>query len=166
MGSALLHRMGFAKHQVRAFDVADAGRRAAQQSGAEVVGSAAEAARGSPFVHVFVRTDNEVLEVMNGASGILAGAAPGTLVFLHSTVLPATTRKAAEIAAGKGVDVIDAPVTSTPPRVHSGDAAFLVGGPDRLMAKARDHLLPLGGSFRHFGPLGAGNVAKLAKNLA
>jgi 3-hydroxyisobutyrate dehydrogenase len=166
MGGALLHRMAVAKLRVRAFDVSDKGCGTARELGAEVVESAAEAARGSAFVHVFVRTDDEVLEVVNGPAGILSGAAPGTLVFLHSTVLPATTRNAAEIAVAKGVDVIDAPVTSVPAKVHAGEAVFLVGGPDRLMAKARDHLLPLGASVRHFGPLGAGNVAKLAKNLA
>jgi 3-hydroxyisobutyrate dehydrogenase-like beta-hydroxyacid dehydrogenase len=166
MGGALLHRMALAKHRVRAFDVSEKGKSTARELGAGVVGSAADAARGSSIVHVFVRTDDEVRSVMNGPSGVFAGAAPGTLVILNSTILPETTRAVAETGAAKGVDVIDAPVTSVPARVHAGEAAFLVGGPDRLMAKAREHLLPLGGSFRHFGPLGAGNVAKLAKNLA
>jgi 3-hydroxyisobutyrate dehydrogenase-like beta-hydroxyacid dehydrogenase len=43
---------------------------------------------------------------------------------------------------------------------------FLVGGSDEAVASARPHLLAVGRSVHHFGPLGTGNVAKLAKNLA
>ena len=43
------------------------------------------------MIDVVVRTDDEVLDSMLGEGGVLEGALPGTLVLLHSTILPQTT---------------------------------------------------------------------------
>jgi 3-hydroxyisobutyrate dehydrogenase-like beta-hydroxyacid dehydrogenase len=165
MGSALLARLSGAGARVRAFDIKDSAMEAARAGGAETVGSAAEAARGSSIVHVFVRNDDEVFDATISDHGALAGAAPGTTVILHSTIMPATTRRVAEQAAGQGVRVIDASVTSVPHLVRAGEATFLVGGPDEVVAEIRPHLEALGRAVWHFGPLGSGNAAKLVKNL-
>jgi 3-hydroxyisobutyrate dehydrogenase len=166
MGRALLARLRLAGKAVRAFDVAEAGRAAARDAGAEAVTSAAEAARGATHIHVFVRTDDEMVDAILGPNGVLAGASAGAFLFLHSTILPATTRRIADAVEPKHLRLLDVPVTSVPVRVHAGDAVFLVGGPDDTVNAARPYLLALGRSLYHFGPLGAGNVAKLAKNLA
>jgi 3-hydroxyisobutyrate dehydrogenase len=42
---------------------------------------------------------------------------------------------------------------------------FLVGGPVELFERAKPHLLTMAKDAIHMGPLGAGNVAKLIKNL-
>ena len=65
----------------------------------------------------------------------------------------------------KKVHVIDASVTSVPRLVHAGQATFLVGGPKDVVEEIRPHLEALGQAVWHFGPLGTGNSAKLAKNL-
>jgi 3-hydroxyisobutyrate dehydrogenase len=166
MGKALLARLRLADLTVRAFDVAEPGRAAARDAGAAVLDSAAEAARGAARVHVFVRTDGEMIEAVLGDRGVLAGTDPGATLLLHSTVLPATTRRIADAAAAKRVQVVDAPVTSVPARVAAGEAVFLIGGAQETVDAVRPHLLAVGRSVHHFGPLGSGNVAKLAKNLA
>lgn len=165
MGSALLERLVGAGARVRAFDIKDTAMQAARAGGAETVASAAEAARGATIIHVFVRTDQEIFDATLGPDGVLAGAGKGATVILHSTILPATTRRVAEAAAGQGVRVIDACVTSTPGYVRAGTAVFLVGGPDDVVAEIRPHLESLGKKVWHFGPLGCGNAAKLVKNL-
>lgn len=165
MGSALLARLNKAGKPVQAFDIVEAGRKAAQQGGATLVDSAAAAAKGAAYTHVFVRSDSEVIEAALGAKGALAGAEPGSVIFLHSTVLPTTTREVGEAAAKRGVHIIDAPITAVPAKVLAGEATFLIGGADDVVQKARPHLEALGKGVHHFGPLGAGNVAKLVKNL-
>jgi 3-hydroxyisobutyrate dehydrogenase-like beta-hydroxyacid dehydrogenase len=165
MGSALLTRLHKAGQQVQAFDLSEAARKRAQQAGATPVDSAAAAAKGARYIHVFVRSDAEVIEAVLGAKGVLAGAEPGSVVFLHSTILPTTTRQVAEAAAKRRVQVIDAPITAVPAKVQAGEATFLVGGPEELVKTVRPHLESLGKGMHHFGPLGAGNVAKLVKNL-
>jgi 3-hydroxyisobutyrate dehydrogenase len=165
MGGALLSRLMLVGCRVKAFDVAAEGRACALREGAEVASSAAEAARGSGIVHVFVASDEQLLDAALSADGALAGLAPGALLILHSTTLPATTLRIADAAALCGVGVVDAPITSIPSRVRNGLSAFLVGGPDELVDKAATHLETLGGKAYRFGPLGSGNLAKLAKNF-
>ena len=125
---------------------------------------AAEASADVPCVHVFVRTGDEVLDATTGPGGVLKGAAPGTVVFLHSTINPVTTQQVAAAAAERGVVVLDAPVTAVPRKVREGGTVFLVGGDEDAVAAHRHHLEPLGAEVIRFGPLGAGNVAKIAKN--
>ena len=166
MGSALLERLMAAGHKVRAFDIKESAMQAARERGAETVASSAEAARGSKIVHVFVHNDDEIFDAALGDKGVLAGADKGATVILHSTIMPATTRRVAEAAEAKGIQVIDAPVTSTPRYVRAGEAVFLVGGADETVAEIRPHLEAVGSKVWHFGPLGHGNAAKLVKNLS
>jgi 3-hydroxyisobutyrate dehydrogenase-like beta-hydroxyacid dehydrogenase len=164
MGQALLQRLVLAGVKVRAYDISEESMAAARELGAETVESAAEASRGVEAVHLFVRTDQEEIESATGPGGLLEGAAPGTILLLHSTVLPETTRRVAAAAAKTKVDVVDAPVTSVPRQVGAGEGVFLVGGDPDVVARVRPHLEALGKHLYYFGPLGAGNIAKIAKN--
>jgi 3-hydroxyisobutyrate dehydrogenase len=165
MGQALLARLRAAGKKVRAYDVAPGAQQAARDGGATVTASAADATRGAAFVHVIVASDAQTIDAMLGEEGVLAEAGPGTLVFLHGTILPDTTRRIADTAAKNNVDVIDTPIAAVPARLEAGHAAFLVGGAPELVDKARGYLLQLGEAVHHFGPLGAGNVVKLARAL-
>src|SRR5687767_4632452 len=166
MGSALLERLIAAGAKVRAFDIKDSAMQAARERGAQTVASSAEAAGGAKLIHVTVRNDQEILDATLGDQGVLAGADKGAIVILHSTILPATTRRVAEEAARKAVRVVDACVTSTPRYVRAGEAVFLVGGDDEVVAEIGPHLEKVGSKVWHFGPLGCGNAAKLVKNLS
>ena len=108
MGSALLSRLKLANIVATAFDISSAALDAASAEGAETAPSAKAVAQSCTLIDVVVRTDQEVLECMLGNDGVLEGAAPGSLVLLHSTIRPATTKKVAELAADKRVNVIDA----------------------------------------------------------
>ena len=165
MGSALLERQRLSGVEPFAFDIDPAALERARAAGAEPAGSAADVARTSTIVDVVVRTDDEVLDCTTGAQGILAGAQPGTLVLLHSTIFPQTTLRVAEAARERGVHVIDACMLSVPEAVRRGDLVFVVGGPPELVERARPHLLCMAKEVRHVGPLGTGNVGKLVRNL-
>ncbi len=165
MGQGLLDRMIKAGVKVTVFDVSAANLKAAREMGAEVAASAAEAARGMHIIHLLVRTDDQVVAAATGPDGVLEGAEPGSILILHSTIMPETTRKVAAAAEAKGVTVIDSPITAVPRRVHAGEATFLVGGPDDVVAEIRPHLESLGKQVCHFGPLTSGNIAKICKNL-
>lgn len=165
MGQALLHRLRTAGKQVRAYDASPEALQAAREGGASAAASPADAAQGAAYVHVLVASDDQTIEVTLAPDGVLAEAAAGTLMLLHGTILPATTQRIAEAAAEKSVDVLDAPIAAVPNRLAQGSATFLLGGPPALVEKARGHLLQLGEAVHHFGPLGAGNVAKIARAL-
>lgn len=165
MGSALLSRLKLANVVATAFDIAPKAMEAARAEGAQTAPSAKAVAQGSTIIDVVVRTDQEVLECMLGNNGVLEGAAPGALVLLHSTIRPATTKKVAELAADKRVNVIDACMTAVPAMVRQGGLTFLVGGQKAFFERAKPHLLNMAKDAMHMGPLGCGNVTKLFKNM-
>ncbi len=102
---------------------------------------------------------------MLGANGVVEGAAPGTLVLLHSTIRPTTTKKVALSAAEKRVNVIDACMTAVPSVVRQGGLTFLVGGQKAFFDRAKPHLMNMAKDAVYMGPLGCGNVTKLFKNM-
>ena len=165
MGSALLSRLKLANVPAAAFDISPAAMEAARKEGAQTTTSAKAVAQASTMVDVVVRTDQEVLDCTMGKDGILAGAAPGTLVLLHSTIRPTTTKKVAEAAAETRVYVIDACMTAVPSAVRQGGLTFLVGGQKALFDRAKPHLLNMAKDAVYMGPLGCGNVTKLFKNM-
>jgi 3-hydroxyisobutyrate dehydrogenase-like beta-hydroxyacid dehydrogenase len=165
MGSALLSRLKLANIKALAFDIAPAAREAARAEGAEIASSAKAVAQVCTIIDVVVRTDQEVLDCTLGRDGVLEGAAPGALVLLHSTIRPTTTKKVAEAAADKRVNVIDACMTAVPTVVRQGGLTFLVGGQKAFFDRARPHLLHMAKDAVHMGPLGCGNVTKLFKNM-
>ncbi|MGH7798651.1 MAG: NAD(P)-dependent oxidoreductase [Candidatus Binatia bacterium] len=165
MGSALLSRLKLAGVVATAFDIAAKAMEAARAEGAQTVPSAKAVAQASTIIDVVVRTDQEVLECMLGNDGVLEGAAPGALVLLHSTIRPTTTKKVAEAAADKRVNVIDACMTAVPSMVRQGGLTFLVGGQKAFFDRAKPHLLSMAKDTVHMGPLGCGNITKLFKNM-
>ena len=165
MGSALMSRLHAAGHEVQAYDISEERMAFAREQGAMTVASVADAARDVDFIHIFVRTDDELVEVTTGAEGVLSTARAGALMLMHSTVMPDTTRKIAAVAKTRKVRAMDAPVTAVPRVVGEGKAVFLIGGADEDAAIAQPYLEPLGRAVYHFGPVGSGNVAKIAKNL-
>jgi 3-hydroxyisobutyrate dehydrogenase-like beta-hydroxyacid dehydrogenase len=165
MGSALLSRLKIAGVTVTAYDIAPQALEEAKSLGSQTVASAKAVAQASTLIDVVVRTDQDILDCTLGSDGIFEGAAPGTLVLLHSTIRPTTTKRIAEAAADKRVYVIDACMTAVPRVVREGGLTFLVGGQKALFQRAKAHLLKMAKDALYMGPLGCGNVAKLVKNL-
>jgi 3-hydroxyisobutyrate dehydrogenase-like beta-hydroxyacid dehydrogenase len=165
MGTALLSRLKLANVSALAFDIAPTALQAARNEGAEAASSAKAVAQACTMIDVVVRTDQDVLQCVLGNDGILEGAAPGSLILLHSTIRPSTTKTVAEAAADKRVNVIDACMTAVPSVVRQGGLTFLVGGQKAFFERAKPHLLKMAKDAVHMGPLGCGNVTKLFKNM-
>ena len=165
MGRALLGRLKLAGDQVVAYDSHGPTLEKAGDMGADKASSPAAAAKEASIVDIVVRTEEEVLDCTLGKNGVFETVSKGSLILLHSTILPRTTQQVAEAATAKGVHVIDACMVGVPSVVEQGGLCFLVGGPNDLVERARPHLLKMGKSVMHMGPLGAGNAAKLIKNL-
>ena len=165
MGLALLERLKIAAVQATVYDSYSPAVEAARALGCEIVSSPAAAARRSTLIDVVVRTDEEVVQCMTGPDGVLEGASSGTLVLLHSSILPQTVKQIEAAAQKKSVFVVDACMTGVPATVRAGELCFVVGGAEDLVARAEPHLLKMGKQVFHMGPIGTGAVAKLIKNM-
>ena len=125
---------------------------------ARVASSARDLAASSDLVCLCVRTDHDVCTVMDGADGVLAGARPGTIVAIHSTVDPETCRRLADEAAGINVTVIDAPLSGGHPAAEQGELLVMTAGTARPLFET------FGSLVLHMGPIGTAQRAKLVNN--
>jgi 3-hydroxyisobutyrate dehydrogenase len=134
--------------------------------GAKAAASPREVGAEVDVVGICVPDDAHVLSVVSGDDGLLAGMAAGSVILIHSTILPETAAEVAEAAAAKGVAVMDACVTGGAARAESKQLTYLVGGSEEALEKARPYFeatteLPV----IHAGELGSGAKLKLCINL-
>ncbi len=137
--------------------------------GAKEAESVDSLAQRCDVILVAVVDDRQVSQVLLGgldSAGVLALARPGTVVVLHSTIHPDTCRALSDTAAGRNIDVLDAPVTGGPAGAQAGSLSIMVGGPESALTRCRAVLLAMGDHVTHLGDCGAGQIAKIANNVA
>ncbi|MFE8644807.1 3-hydroxyisobutyrate dehydrogenase [Sphingomonas sp. NCPPB 2930] len=157
-----LHRAG---HAVRAFDLSAAACDRLQADGVPVAASAAEAAAGAEVVVSMLPASAHVESLYLGEAGLLARLAAGTLVVDCSTISAATARAVATVAAARGIDCLDAPVSGGTGGAIAGTLTFMVGGPAAALERARPLLEKMGANIFHAGDAGAGQTAKICNNM-
>jgi 3-hydroxyisobutyrate dehydrogenase-like beta-hydroxyacid dehydrogenase len=102
--------------------------------------------------------------VMHGADGLLAGAHPGLIAVIHSSLHPINMQKVAEEAKAHGVDVLDAQMSGGPQGVSSKTLCLMVGGDPAVFEKCRPILETTASNMHFMGPLGMGAATKVAQN--
>ncbi|MBT3535855.1 MAG: NAD(P)-dependent oxidoreductase [Rhodospirillaceae bacterium] len=103
---------------------------------------------------------------LDAADGLVAGMAPGSVLFDLSTNSPTMVRRIHAAMAEKGLHCLDAPVSGGPKGAASGKLAIWVGVDRAVFDANRAALDALGDQVRYIGPIGAGAVAKLVHNAA
>jgi 3-hydroxyisobutyrate dehydrogenase-like beta-hydroxyacid dehydrogenase len=133
--------------------------------GAKTVTSAREVGAFAEVTQVCVLDDAQVEEVVAGTDGVLAGAAKGALIVVHSTIRPSTIEKLAAEAAKKSVELIDVPVSGSERGAREKTMSFMVGGGDAAFAKVKPLFEASGQKIVRTGPVGSGIRAKIAHQL-
>ncbi len=135
--------------------------------GAQRAETPRQVAEASDVICSVVMNDRQTLDVMlpGSGGGVLAGAAPGSLIVLHSTISIGTCRAVQEAAAPLGVRVIDAAVSGAAERSEAGTLSLMIGGDEADVARARPLFEVVGSELFHLGALGMGQAAKQCNNL-
>lgn len=164
MGRPMAHNLIKAGHDLVVFDNSTPAEEFTKE-GAKFASDSAEVARESDVVILMLPNSPQVLDVMTGEAGILDGAHEGLTVVDMSSIAPAVSQQVAAAAAEKGVKFIDAPVSGGEPKAVDGSLAIMVGGDAEVFAQVKELLEVMGSSVTHVGPVGAGNVTKLANQM-
>ena len=135
------------------------------REGAKPASSPRELAARADVIGVCVRDDADVRDVFEGEDGLLAGAAPGSVIALHSTILPSTVREMGAAAAARGIGVLDACVTGGAAKAATGELTYIVGGELADLERCRPAFATSASLIVHTGPLGSGASTKLCNNL-
>lgn len=133
--------------------------------GAAAADTAREVAEQVELVLTMVPNGPQVLQVVCGDDGVLAGAHDGLTLIDMSSIAPAVSQQVGELLAAKGVAMLDAPVSGGEPGAIEGSLAFMVGGPEDVFAACKPVLEVMGSSVTRVGGLGAGNTTKLANQI-
>ena len=166
MGLPMAANLAKAGHSVTAFDLsADAVDKAGAQ-GLRVAASANEAVEGATIVVSMLPASRHVESLFLGETGLLGKLAANTLVIDCSTIAPASAKKVAQAATGRGLHMIDAPVSGGTAGAAAGTLTFIVGGEAAALERARPVLQAMGKNIFHMGASGSGQVAKLCNNMA
>lgn len=156
-----MQRKGFS---LLVYDVVDAPVKALVGLGAGAAESVAALAAGCSTIITVLPSHVEVEAVVLGEGGVIANAAPGTLVMDMSTVDPASTDRLAAALGDAGMRFVDAPIGRLASHADRGESLFMVGADEEDFAQVRPMLEAMGTDIHHCGPPGSGIRTKLVNN--
>lgn len=134
-------------------------------AGAGDCASAAEVARRAPLTISIVADAPDVEQVTLGPDGVADGASAGHIHVDMSTIAPAAAQKIASALEGRGVTMLDAPVSGGEVGAIAGTLTIMVGGDAAAFEKARPAFEAMGKSVTLIGDSGAGQVAKACNQI-
>jgi 2-hydroxy-3-oxopropionate reductase len=165
MGKPMSRDLLKAGYAVVVYDVAPAPLAELKDAGATVASSGQDAAAQSDVIVTMLPDGPDVEAAVLGPDGILEGAKPGAVIVDMSSISPIVAQKVAAVCEAKGVDFIDAPVSGGEPKAIDATLAIMAGGKPEVFDRVRPILEKLGSSVTLTGPVGAGNVTKLANQI-
>lgn len=136
---------------------------AAEVGGAVAAGPAGAAAEADVVVSMLADGD-AVLQVYLSPGGVVEGLRPGTVAVDMSTVGPDVVREVGAAVERAGGAMVDAPVSGSVPAAEAARLMVMAGGEGSVVERIRPVLEAMGSPVFHVGPLGSGQVVKLAVN--
>lgn len=147
-------------HPVLAYDVSPACIEKAAALGVSIAPTLSDVARQARVILMLLPGPADVKACV---AGLLAAAAPGTVIVDMATSDPATTVEMAELARARSVGYVDAPVLGRPATV--GKWALPAGGRPEDIDRCRPVLKLFAAHVPHVGPPGAGHKIKLLNQM-
>jgi len=165
MGGAMAGHLVKNGYAVTGYDISAERAEAAARAGVTRAASPAEAARSADVVMSSLPHPAAVRAAYLGPDGVLSRVRAGAVLVDLSTIDPDTWKEVARVAATKGLDCLDAPVSGGPVEAGSGKLVFIVGGDERVLERCRPIFTTLGTEIHHVGPLGSAQVVKIVNNV-
>ena len=164
LGAAIAERLAAEGFPVSAHDLDGARVDALAATGVSRADSPRELAAACDVILLLLPDTPEILACLDGGEGLEAGLRDGASVLVVSTVDPSTPQQLAQRLAERGVSVLDTPVSGGPVVARQGELAIMVGAEAAAYERCRPVLAAIGRPV-HVGPVGHGEIAKLANNL-
>jgi 3-hydroxyisobutyrate dehydrogenase-like beta-hydroxyacid dehydrogenase len=165
MGAAIAERLLDAGYPLQVFN-RTAGRDAGLVERGAVRLESPGAALAEADVCITSLADDDAVEaVLLGDAGVLAHAAPGSVLVDTSTISVAASRRVAEAAEAAEVAYLRAPLSGNPTAIRNGKAAVIVSGPEDAARRLEPVLSAIAPAFRHVGDGEGARVLKLVLQI-
>jgi 3-hydroxyisobutyrate dehydrogenase len=162
MGEAMARRMLAAGLEVRVWNRTLSKAEPLGEAGATVASTAGEAVAGAGIVATMLADESATLDVMEAEA--LPAMESGAVWLQMGTIGLDGTRRAADVAAKHGVELVDAPVLGTRQPAEQGQLLILASGDDRAIDRCQVVFEAVGRQALRLGPAGTGSRMKLVVN--
>lgn len=148
LGAAFAEAAARRGDQVSAWNRTVDKARALEAFGVRVAASPAEAVRGAGRVHVILKDDAVVEQVLEQA---IQGLSKDAVIIDHTTTLPALTGARLERLNASGVKYLHCPVFMGPAAARNAQGSMLVSGPRALFESVQAELARMTGRLEYLG---------------
>jgi 2-hydroxy-3-oxopropionate reductase len=165
MGKPMAGHLISAGFEVTVWNRTQSKTQALVDAGARSGASPKDVASQSDITITMVADTPDVRQVVLGTDGIIEGARRGSVVADMSTISPIATREIAGVLAGKGVEMLDAPVSGGEKGAIEATLSIMVGGKREVFERVLPVFQAMGKNIVHVGDNGAGQVTKVCNQL-
>ena len=148
LGSNFVRAMLQKGEQVQVWNRTAAKARALEVYGAKAFDDVAEAVKGADTIHVTLKDDDSVNEVLNIAS---SGLQPGAIIVDHTTTAAKGAAERTAFWKSRGYTYLHAPVFMGPQNALEGTGNMLVSGDQDVISKMLPELSKMTGKVINFG---------------
>lgn len=134
-------------------------------AGGTACATAAEVAERADTIILMLPDTPDVEQVLFGAGGVAEGLSSGKTVIDMSSIAPLATKDFAARIAERGGAYLDAPVSGGEVGAKNAALSIMVGGEAETFARAEPLFAAMGKTVTHVGPVGSGQVAKVANQI-
>lgn len=166
MGFPMAAHLAKAGHEVCVYNrTASKAQAWVEAYGGRMGASPAEAADGAEIVCLCVGNDDDVRQVVLKESGALTTMASGSILIDHTTASATVARELSSACEEKQIAFLDAPVSGGQAGAENGLLTIMVGGDKGAFDTAFPVLDVYARCARHLGPIGSGQLAKMANQI-
>lgn len=131
------------------------------ENGAQVAASVEELGAACDHIGLCVVNDRDVIDIVGR---LVPAMKKGSVLALHSTILPQTAVDVERLCADHEIAMIDAPVSGGAPGAQAGTMTVMCGGSAAALEQARPVFETFATLIVLLGPAGAGQKAKIVNN--
>jgi len=132
--------------------------------GGNVAQSVSELSSSCTVVLSCLPSDEAILDIYGGSSGVFANAHRGLKVIDLSTVYPETSQQLSRRGLERGVDVLDVTISGSTPAAENGLLTLFGGGDKKYFDAAESIFRVIAKKYFYLGPSGSGATMKLVVN--
>ena len=165
MGKPMARNLLKAGYELTVYDIVGEAVEEVVGDGAAPASSSREVAAATDKIITMLPDSADSEKVILGPDGVLEGASAGKTIIDMSSIAPLVSQRIAAECAGKGVEMLDAPVSGGEPGAINATLAIMVGGKKEIFDQNVELLNVMGGNVVLTGDIGAGGVTKLANQI-
>lgn len=165
MGLALSRALMADGHAVWGYDIDPERMRLLAEAGGQPVASAREMAQKADITFSILLKPEHIEENTLGPQGIAAAGRQGLIHVEMSTMPPRFQRELAASLAARGIEMLDAPISGSHPKVDDRTITFMVGGKRAVFERLQPIFQSLAAGVDYMGESGTGATMKVVTNL-